>query len=58
MVYFFREEVDTMKRIMTSVKRVVINLAKRSATMEANTSCPFMGYQPKEPQAVKKLRKF
>ena len=47
-----------MKRIMTSVKRVVINLAKRSATMEANTSCPFMGYQPKEPQAVKKLRKF
>ena len=58
MVYFCRKEVDVMKRVLTTVKKAVINVAKRSAVMEANTSCPLMGYQPKEPQAVKKLRKF
>ena len=47
-----------MKRLLTTVKKVVINVAKRSAVMEANTSCPLIGFQPKEPQAVKKLRKF
>ncbi|MFR2373923.1 MAG: AgrD family cyclic lactone autoinducer peptide, partial [Anaerobutyricum sp.] len=24
----------------------------------ANTACPCIGFQPKEPQTVKKLRKF
>lgn len=47
-----------MKRVLATVKKAVINVAKRSAVMEANTSCPLMGYQPKEPLAVKKLRKF
>ena len=47
-----------MKNVMTVVKKVIIELAKKNAVMEANTSCPAIGYQPKEPQAVKKLRKF
>lgn len=40
------------------IKKAMINMAKRTATMEANTSCPLIGYQTKEPRAVKKLRKF
>ena len=55
---FFSRGGDAMKRLLTTVKKVVINVAKRSAVMEANTSCPLIGFQPKEPQAVKKLRKF
>lgn len=47
-----------MHRIKKSIKRIVANVAKKSATMEANTACPFMNYQPEEPKAVKKLRKF
>lgn len=47
-----------MRIVKTMVKKAIIGLAKKNATMEANTSCPVIGYQPKEPQAVKKLRKF
>lgn len=37
---------------------MVAGVLKKFATMEANTTCPLLGYQPKEPQNVKKLRKF
>lgn len=37
---------------------MVAGVLKNFATMEANTTCPLLGYQPKEPQNVKKLRKF
>ncbi len=47
-----------MQNIKTAVKKAIVNMAKKSASMEANTTCPCLGYQPKEPQAVKKLRKF
>jgi len=47
-----------MKKIRTIVKKALVELARKNATLEANTSCPLIGYQPKEPQAVKKLRKF
>lgn len=47
-----------MQKITTIVKRTIAYLATKSASMEANTTCPCIGYQPKEPQAVKKLRKF
>lgn len=47
-----------MRKITRTVKKAIANLAKKSASMEANTACPFMNFQPKEPQAVKKLRKF
>ncbi|MDO4337217.1 MAG: cyclic lactone autoinducer peptide [Eubacteriales bacterium] len=33
-------------------------MAKKVAERDANTSCPFLGYQPKLPKSVKKLRKF
>lgn len=47
-----------MQRITKIVKKVIVNMAKRSAVVEANTTCPCINYQPKEPQSVKKLRKF
>lgn len=47
-----------MQKITDTIKRTVVYLVKKSASMEANTACPFIGYQPKEPKAVKKLRKF
>lgn len=49
---------ETMQTITTAVKKTIAYLAKKSAGMETNTACPFIGFQPKEPQAVKKLRKF
>ena len=47
-----------MKNMKTIVKKAIVSMAKKSASMEANTSCPIIGFQPQEPQAVKKLRKF
>lgn len=44
-----------MKKI---IKQVVAGMAKKTAVMEANTACPFMNFQPEEPKAVRKLRKF
>ncbi len=47
-----------MQKITITVKKTIAYLAKKSASVEANTACPCVGFQPKEPQAVKKLRKF
>lgn len=40
------------------VGRVIAKIAKKSASVEANTACTLWGYQPKEPKQVKALRKF
>ena len=47
-----------MQNITRVVKKAIVNMAKRSAVVEANTTCPCINFQPKEPQSVKKLRKF
>ncbi len=47
-----------MQNIKTAVKKAIVNMAKKSASMEANTTCPCLGYQPKEPQAVKNCVSF
>ena len=47
-----------MQKITRTIKRAVADMAKKSARMEANTACSCMNFQMKEPQAVKKLRKF
>lgn len=49
---------ESNAEIKTTVKKTIAYLAKKSANMEANTACPCIGFQPKEPQTVKKLRKF
>ena len=48
----------TMQKLRKTVKKAIANMAKKSASMEANMACPCMNFQPKEPQDVKKLRKF
>lgn len=47
-----------MKKMNNSVGKVIAKLAKKSAKIEANTTCAFLGYQEKEPEAIKKLRRF
>lgn len=44
------------KRVCTSGKKVMGYIAKRIAVRDANTICPFLGYQPKLPTAVKNLK--
>lgn len=44
--------------IIRKAEKAVAGLAKKSAGIEANSTCAVWGYQPKEPEALKKLRKF
>lgn len=46
------------KRVSEKVKKVVVKLAKRTASIEANTACLCLNYQPKETESIKQLRKF
>lgn len=40
------------------ILKMVAKTAEKACSRQANTSCPVMTYQPKLPEAVKKLRKF
>lgn len=44
------------KKFISSCSKVVVGLAKKVAERDANTSCPFFGYQPQLPKEVKKLK--
>lgn len=46
------------KRVSERAKKAVVKLAKRTASVEANTACLCLNYQPKETENVKQLRKF
>ncbi len=41
-----------------SVNKFIAKAALAVAKANANTACPFISYQPKLPETVKKLRKF
>lgn len=48
-----------MKRaIAVYVKKSIAKMARKSASIEANSVCSFFGFQPKESPEIKKLRKF
>lgn len=47
-----------MQKIAKTLKKAIAHMAKKSASLEANSACPFMNFQPQENQAIKKLRKF
>lgn len=47
-----------VKKMREHIGRIIVKLGKKSAKIEANTTCAFLGYQEKEPDAVKKLRRF
>lgn len=46
------------KFIVKKLEKVIARMAKKMAETEANTTCSFFSYQAKEPQEIKKLRKF
>lgn len=46
------------KRVSEKAKKAVVKLAKRTASIEANTACLCLNYQPKETESIKQLRKF
>lgn len=47
-----------MKKVQGNVKKVLYFVAKQAASLEANSACFLMAYQPKESEEIKKLRKF
>lgn len=40
------------------IKKIVLMVANRMATVSANSSCALWFYQPKETKTIEKLRKF
>lgn len=46
------------KELTLKLKKTIIEVAKKSAEIEANTACPFLNFQSKESKAIKQLRKF
>ena len=46
------------KQIGNLALKAISKVALQSAKTSANSACMFFAYQPKEPQQIKKLRKF
>ena len=46
------------KEISDVLKQAVVRLAKKTACVEANSTCGIISYQPKESKKIKLLRKF
>lgn len=47
-----------MKKIKKQLEKMVVKAAYNAAEKNANSVCGFFFYQPKQSDAVKKLRKF
>ena len=47
-----------MKKIKNQLEKMVVKAAYNAAEKNANSVCGFFFSQPKQPDAVKKLRKF
>lgn len=46
------------ENLKKTIGKVMGQMAVSIAKMEANSACPYLSYQPKKPNAVKKLRNF
>lgn len=44
--------------VTNKIEKLIANAAKGSAIREVNMCCMCWGYQPKEPESLKKLRRF
>ena len=54
----FKRRCKTMdKKISTNRNKALKYIARKMAVRDANTACPFLGYQPELPKAVKDLNK-
>lgn len=47
-----------MKNLKKMAGKGIGRIAVIAARAEANAACPYLTYEPKKPEAVKKLRKF
>ena len=47
-----------MKKTQKKVLKGVATITKKTSALFANASCTWWDYEPKKPDAVKKLRKF
>lgn len=45
-----------MTRLKFFLKRTMIAMGKTMARVDTMTACPWINYQPQEPEALKKLR--
>jgi len=52
-----REVNDMDKKIQEYCSKILSALAKKAAKRDANSCCSYITYQPKLPEAVKKLKK-
>ncbi len=43
--------------VADKIEKLIAKAAKGSAEREANMCCVYWGFQPKEPESLKKLRK-
>ena len=57
MKYIKRRTTKMRKVLKKELKKIVEKIAIKSATTEANATCPWVSYQPEIPEAAKKLRK-
>ncbi len=46
------------KAFQSIAGKLVTNMARKVAVVDANSACAWLGYQQKLPEGVKKLRKF
>ncbi len=49
-----REGIVSMKKLKNVVLKIVSDMALANAKKEANSTCIFLGYQPKVPEKLKK----
>lgn len=55
---YYKKEYTTMKKLFKKMAPSVAKVALFAATVSANTTCSWVGYQPKMPLQARKLRKF
>ncbi len=46
------------ENVVTLIEKAIVKSARYTAGIQANTTCPLWSYQGKEPEQLKKLRKF
>lgn len=48
---------ENKSKIKNDLKKAILNLPMKIATRSANSTCEWMGFEPKEPENLKKLKK-
>jgi cyclic lactone autoinducer peptide len=46
------------EQIVVGLSKKLVEISIKIATIDANTACPYITYQPQKPDKVKQLRKF